>query len=73
MMTGIYRAFIDGDLDRAREVQFAILVLVRAMFALSMPLGFKTALNLRGFKMDPHRLHLSGSDPRTKKEYGVVS
>lgn len=51
IMIGIYEAWKKGNYDEARKLQFSILVVVRAMFSLPFPLGFKMALETRGFKM----------------------
>jgi len=54
IMVGIYDAWKRGDLEKAKSLQQAILPLVRTMmFAAPFPLGFKMALELRGFKMGP--------------------
>lgn len=50
-MVAIYRAWQEGNLEKAKEIQFSILLLIRAMFALPFPVGFKTALEIRGFQM----------------------
>ena len=59
---GIYRAWKAGDYDKARELQFSILLLIRAMFAAPFPVGFKTALEVRGFKMGPPQQPLSDAE-----------
>lgn len=51
IMTEIYRRWRAGDLEAARELQFSHLSLLRAMFVPPLPLGFKAALELRGFAM----------------------
>jgi len=62
IMTGIYQAYQAGDLKKARELQFSILLLVRAMLALPFPLGFKVAAELRGFPMGPPKQPLSHAE-----------
>jgi len=62
VMVGIYRAWKNGDYDRARDLQFSILLLIRAMFSLPFPLGFKVALEVRGFEMGPPRQPLSDGE-----------
>lgn len=62
IMIEIYQAWQRGDYDKAREVQFSILLLVRAMFALPFPLGFKVALEMRGFNMGPPKQPLSDAE-----------
>lgn len=51
IMVAIYDAFIAGDMNRSLELQRIIPNLVRAMFAVQFPLGFKAALEMRGFDM----------------------
>ena len=62
VMVGIYRAWQKGDYDEARRLQFSIPLLVRAMFALPFPLGFKGALETRGFDMGPPIQPLSDAE-----------
>ena len=61
-MVGIYNAWKAGNYDRARELQFSILLLIRAMFAAPFPMGFKAALEVRGFKMGPPQQPLSDAE-----------
>ena len=61
-MVGIYNAWKEGNYDRARELQFSILLLIRAMFAAPFPMGFKAALEVRGFKMGPPQQPLSDAE-----------
>lgn len=53
IMVGIYEEWKKGNYDQAKELQFSILLVIRAMFALPFPLGFKVALETRGFNMGP--------------------
>jgi N-acetylneuraminate lyase/4-hydroxy-tetrahydrodipicolinate synthase len=69
IMVGIYNAFKEGQYDQARELQFSILLAVRAMFAMPFPLGFKVALETRGFEMGPPRQPLSDAE---QFKYGTV-
>lgn len=62
IMVGIYESFKEGDLERALELQRKILVIIRTMFAAPFPIGFKIALELRGFKMGPPLLPPSHGD-----------
>lgn len=62
IMVGIYRTWKEKDYERAKELQFSILLLVRAMFSLPFPIGFKTALEVRGFKMGPPKQPLSEAE-----------
>ena len=62
IMIGIYEAWKAGDYEKARELQFSILLLIRGMFALPFPLGFKCALELRGFDLGPPKQPLSDAE-----------
>jgi 4-hydroxy-tetrahydrodipicolinate synthase len=62
ILVGIYREWQKGDIDEARKLQFSLLLVVRAMFALPFPVGFKVALETRGFKMGPPRQPLSNAE-----------
>jgi 4-hydroxy-tetrahydrodipicolinate synthase len=62
VMVGIYRAWKAGDYDKARELQFSVLLLIRACFSLPFPLGFKIALEVRGFPMGPPKQPLSEAE-----------
>lgn len=62
IMVGIYNAWSAGDKDKAMKLQFSALQLIRAMFALPFPLGFKAALETRGFKMGESKRPLSDAD-----------
>jgi 4-hydroxy-tetrahydrodipicolinate synthase len=62
VMVGIYNAWQKGDYEKSRELQFSILLLVRALFSVPFPLGFKMALEVRGFKMGPPQQPLSDAE-----------
>ena len=62
VLVGIYRAWKAGDYDKARELQFSVLLLIRACFSLPFPLGFKIALEVRGFPMGPPKQPLSEAE-----------
>jgi N-acetylneuraminate lyase/4-hydroxy-tetrahydrodipicolinate synthase len=62
VMVGIYNAWREGDYEKAKDLQFSILLLIRALFAAPFPLGFKTALEVRGFKMGPPQQPLSDAE-----------
>jgi dihydrodipicolinate synthase/N-acetylneuraminate lyase len=53
LTVAIYRAFQRGEHDRARQLQYAILALGREINTLDFPVGFKLALQTRGFEMGP--------------------
>ncbi|MDW7673269.1 MAG: dihydrodipicolinate synthase family protein [Bacillota bacterium] len=62
IMVAIYDAWQRKEYDKAQELQFSVLNLIRAMFALPFPQGFKAALEVRGFKMGPNKQPLSSAD-----------
>ena len=62
IMVGIYNAWKHGDYDKARGLQSIIPLFVRTMFALPLPLGFKVAMEVRGFQMGPPRQPLSDAE-----------
>ena len=43
-------------------MQFSILLLIRAMWSLPFPLGFKAALEVRGFNMGENKQPLSDAE-----------
>jgi 4-hydroxy-tetrahydrodipicolinate synthase len=61
-MVGIYRAWKEGDYDRARSLQGSVLELIRTLFSTPFPMGFKAALEARGFEMGPPQQPLSEGD-----------
>jgi N-acetylneuraminate lyase/4-hydroxy-tetrahydrodipicolinate synthase len=62
IMLGIYNAWKAGNYEEARSLQFSILLIIRAMSALPFPLGFKLALETRGFHMGPPKQPLSDAE-----------
>lgn len=62
IMVSIYDYWKQRNLDKARQLQFEVLQLIRACFALPFPLGFKAAMELRGFPMGPFKQPLSNAD-----------
>lgn len=61
----LHKCFKQNKYDEARELQFSILILLRAMWSLPMPIGFKAALELRGFPMGPFKQPLSDAEQFT--------
>ena len=62
IMGKMYKCFKEGKYDEAREIQFSILILMRAMWSLPMPIGFKVTMELRGFPMGPFKQPLSDAE-----------
>jgi N-acetylneuraminate lyase/4-hydroxy-tetrahydrodipicolinate synthase len=61
-MIGIYNAWKAGEYTKALDLQYSILLAVRAMFSVAFPLGFKVAMEIRGFKMGPPKQPLSDAE-----------
>jgi N-acetylneuraminate lyase/4-hydroxy-tetrahydrodipicolinate synthase len=62
IMVDIYEAWKKGEYEEARQLQTSILLILRTMFALPFPLGFKLAMEMRGFKMGPPKQPLSDAE-----------
>jgi 4-hydroxy-tetrahydrodipicolinate synthase len=62
IMLEIYDSFQAGDFSKALRTQFSMLNLVRAMFAAPFPLGFKAALECRGFVFGEPKQMLSDTE-----------
>ncbi len=58
----IYNATLSGDYATARNLQFAICLAIRTLFSVPFPLGFKAAMEVRGFKMGPLKSALTEAD-----------
>jgi N-acetylneuraminate lyase/4-hydroxy-tetrahydrodipicolinate synthase len=61
-MVDIYQAWKKGQYEQAQQLQTSILLILRTMFALPFPLGFKLAMEIRGFKMGPPKQPLSDAE-----------
>ena len=62
IMVGIWDAYHAGDWDRALRIQNVLLPLITLMFELPFPIGFKAALEFRGFAMGPLKQSLSAAE-----------
>ena len=69
VMVEIYQSFLSGEYERARELQFSILSVIRAMFSLPFPIGFKMAMEMRGFDMGPPKQPFSSKD---KSQFNAI-
>jgi len=58
-IVGIYKNFRAGKPDIALKLQLAILELIRVMKSVNFPQGFKEAVNIRGIKMGPPKMHFN--------------
>lgn len=61
---GLYHAWQRGDADSARRLQLALLPVIKLMFSLDFPLGFRAAVELRGFNLGPCRQPVSAAQER---------
>ena len=62
IMVDIYAAWQKGSYAEAKVLQESILLILRTMFALPFPLGFKLAMEMRGFNMGPPKQPLSDAE-----------
>jgi N-acetylneuraminate lyase/4-hydroxy-tetrahydrodipicolinate synthase len=62
IMVDVYAAWKAGKYDEARVLQESILLILRTMFSLPFPLGFKLAMEMRGFRMGPPKQPLSDAE-----------
>lgn len=60
-------AYLEGDVEKARDMQLDVLPLVAALFCEVNPIPVKTALKLMGFDMGPFRLPLCEMDFHNKE------
>lgn len=62
ILVNIYQSTLAGNYDTARTLQLAICTAIREMFSVPFPLGFKAAMEVRGFDMGPPKAALSEAD-----------
>lgn len=62
IIVGIWQAFKNGHYDKAQELQYSFLQLLRAMNAAPFPVAFKAAMEVRGFSMGTQRAVLSDAE-----------
>ena len=62
IMIDIYNAWKNQNYEEAKKLQASILLIMRTMFSLPFPLGFKYAMELRGFNMGPPKQPLSDAE-----------
>lgn len=68
VMVGIFKAWKEGNSPLAKHLQVSILPLVRTMFSVPFPLGFKLALEVRGFTMGPPKQPLPENEQLNVEE-----
>lgn len=66
-MSTLYRLWQRQRIDEAKELQYELLGLVRAMAALPFPVGFKLALESRGIPMGPFLQPVPQDDPKQRE------
>ncbi|MCE0827144.1 dihydrodipicolinate synthase family protein [Buttiauxella sp. A2-C2_NF] len=54
IMTAIYDSVKNNEFHKAQQIQCSLLPLLRMCFSLPFPIGFKIALETRGFEMGPY-------------------
>ena len=62
ILVRIYNSTLAGDYNTARSLQLAVCLAIRAMFSIQFPLGFKAAMEVRGFRMGPSKTALTDAD-----------
>lgn len=62
VIVGIYRAYKEKNYEKAYELQYSFLQLLRAMNAAPFPIAFKAAMEVRGFSMGIQRAVLSDAE-----------
>ncbi|MGD8444418.1 MAG: dihydrodipicolinate synthase family protein [Desulfobacterales bacterium] len=62
IMVELYNAWKNQNYTEAKQLQESILLILRTMFSLPFPLGFKYAMELRGFNMGPPKQPLSDAE-----------
>ena len=72
-------AFLDGDIQTARQIQIKYLELIHALFMEVNPIPVKEAMNLMGMNVGPMRLPLCGMESDHKEtlkkvleKYGLI-
>ena len=72
-------SFLNGDIEKARQIQLRELPLVDALFCEVNPIPVKTAMNLMGKEVGPLRLPLCEMEPenleklkKAMKDYGLL-
>lgn len=68
LMRRIYDLFQQGDLAAARELQMMAIPLMNLMASLPFPLGYKCAMELRGFSMGELQVPLTPSQQQTLEQ-----
>ncbi|MBT8365442.1 MAG: dihydrodipicolinate synthase family protein [Deltaproteobacteria bacterium] len=62
IMVDLYAAWKQQNYEQAKVLQESILLILRTMFSLPFPLGFKLGMEMRGFNMGPPKQPLSDAE-----------
>lgn len=71
-MSGLCRAFFDGDLEEAARIHYDLLPLSRALFMETNPIPVKEALHMMGRSSEEIRLPLTRLSERNREELAGV-
>lgn len=63
----LVRSYLDGDVNRSREIQLKYLDLIHKLFIEVNPIPVKEAMNLMGMNVGGYRLPLYPMDPKNKE------
>jgi len=62
VVVGIYKNWLEGNMEQAKKLQFTFLELIRLCSSLPFPTGYKAAMEARGFTMGPFKQPLPEQD-----------
>lgn len=68
VILAIYRSWQQGKWERAKRLQMEVVSIVRLCFSVAFPIGFKLAMECRGFKMGPPKQPVSESESKKLEE-----
>lgn len=68
VILAIYRSWQQGNWERAKRLQMEVVSIVRLCFSVTFPIGFKLAMECRGFKMGPPKQPVSESESKKLEE-----
>lgn len=79
-MHRLVKSFLDGDIEKSRQIQLRLLPLIEALFSEVNPMPVKTAMRLMGFNVGRCRPPLTEMEPgnlelleKEMKNYGLLS
>ena len=62
VVMALHRSALNGDYEKAREIQFGLLRLIKTMHSISFPHGWRAAARFRGLNVGQSRQRLSASE-----------